>query len=119
MVRGRGEMICMDDDPPSEKRAVVSWVEGSMKPPVITHRVDPQFPIQAKRGIKNGSIRVVLEMIVTKHGCIRNLRLLSQSPWPELNSAAVLAISKWRFRPSTRDGEPVDCIYNLTVNFRL
>jgi len=33
--------------------------------------------------------------------------------------AAAEAVEKWRFRPGTLNGQPVDVIFNLTVNFKL
>jgi len=36
-----------------------------------------------------------------------------------LSEEAVKAIKKWKFKPATLNGKPVDVYYNLTVNFRL
>jgi TonB family protein len=36
-----------------------------------------------------------------------------------LDQAAVNAVEKWKFRPGTLNGQPVDVIFNLTVNFKL
>jgi outer membrane biosynthesis protein TonB len=36
-----------------------------------------------------------------------------------LDQAAVDAVQEYRFRPATRDGEPVAVYYVLTVNFAL
>jgi len=37
---------------------------------------------------------------------------------PELNSAALLALSQWQFEPGKVDGQAVDVIYDLTINFK-
>ena len=36
-----------------------------------------------------------------------------------LSEQALTAISRWRFKPATLDGVPVDVYYHLTVNFRV
>ena len=36
-----------------------------------------------------------------------------------LDQAAAEAVKKWRFKPATLNGKPVDVYYNLTVNFTL
>ena len=36
-----------------------------------------------------------------------------------LDQAAVEAVKKWKFKPGTLNGQPVDVIFNLTVNFKL
>jgi len=36
-----------------------------------------------------------------------------------LTEQAVEAVKQWKFKPGTLNGEPVDVIFNLTVNFTL
>jgi periplasmic protein TonB len=36
-----------------------------------------------------------------------------------LDQAAVEAVKRWKFKPGTLNGQPVDVIFNLTVNFKL
>ncbi len=36
-----------------------------------------------------------------------------------LDQAAADAVKRWRFKPGTLNGAPVDVIFNLTVNFKL
>ena len=36
-----------------------------------------------------------------------------------LREEARRAVSRWRFRPATYRGEPIDVYYTVTVNFRL
>ena len=57
--------------------------------------------------------------MITKSGCVRSVRLITQAPYPSLNGAAVMAISKWQFEPGRLNGQPVDVIFNLTIRFYL
>jgi len=36
-----------------------------------------------------------------------------------LSESAVEAVKQWKFKPGTLNGEPVEVIFNLTVNFKL
>jgi outer membrane biosynthesis protein TonB len=36
-----------------------------------------------------------------------------------LADQAVEAVKQWKFKPATLNGEPVDVLFNLTVNFTL
>ena len=61
---------------------------------------------------------IVIEAVIARTGCVRDVRVIKQSPSGDLNSAAVSAISKWKFKPGTLDGQPVDVLFNLTVSYR-
>jgi len=37
----------------------------------------------------------------------------------DLDQAAADAVRRWKFKPGTLNGQPVDVIFNLTVNFKL
>ncbi len=36
-----------------------------------------------------------------------------------LSEEAERAVRQWKFKPGTLNGQPVDVIFNLTVNFKL
>jgi protein TonB len=119
VVKTRGDTQCMDaglvDDAPSG----VHRTGGAVAAPVVTKREEPLFPESARRAMTRGSTAITLESRISKTGCVRDIRLVKQSQWPELNGAAVLALAKWKFKPGTLDGVPVDVIFQLTINFRL
>jgi TonB family protein len=108
---------CFDEGAPDGGTGELLRTGGAVKAPRVARRVDPVFPESARRDMK-GSMLVVAEAIITKTGCVREVRLVSQSPYPELNAAALLALAKWKFKPATLDGQPVDVIFNLSINFR-
>ncbi len=108
---------CFDEGAPEGGTGELRRTGGAVKAPQIVKRVDPVFPESARRNM-TAPIVVMAEAIITKAGCVRAVRLLSQSPYPELNAAALLALAKWKFKPGTLDGQPVDVIFNLSINFR-
>jgi TonB family protein len=61
---------------------------------------------------------VTLESRITRAGCVRDIRILSQTPYAEMNASAADALAKWTFEPGTLNGRPVDVLFNLSVSFR-
>lgn len=95
-------------------------VGNGVEAPKVKKRVEPFFPESARRAMGSGrNVIVILECVISKEGCVRSIRILSQSPYPEVNGAATIALSQWKFTPGYLDGNPVDVIFNLTVNFKV
>jgi protein TonB len=77
--------------------------------------VDPEYPILAHRGHIEGT--VVAEAHITGSGTIDRLQIISGNP---LFYQSVLdAVKQWRYEPTLLNGEPIDVITTITVNFRL
>jgi len=91
-------------------------VGGDVKAPVVIHHVEPLYPDAARRGRISGI--VILEVVIRKDGTIKDAAVLKGLP-DGLSEAAVDAVRKWTFKPGTLNGEPVDVIFNLTINFKL
>ena len=51
-------------------------------------------------------------------GDVTDIHVLKPLPFG-LDQAAVDAVKRWKFKPGTLNGQPVDVIFNLTVNFKL
>jgi len=60
---------------------------------------------------------VVFTAVISKAGTIENLQLVSGHPI--LVKAAEEAIRQWRYKPTILNGEPVEVITNIEVNFTL
>ncbi|MEA2344383.1 MAG: bla regulator protein blaR1 [Thermoanaerobaculia bacterium] len=89
---------------------------GDVKAPVAIHRVEPLYPDEARQAGISGI--VILETLVDRNGVVKDVRVLKPLPFG-LSEAAVDAVRQWRFKPGTKNGEPVDVISNLTINFML
>jgi protein TonB len=60
---------------------------------------------------------VQLEAIIGKDGTVQNLVVTGG---PELlRQAAVEAVKRWHYRPTLLNGEPVEVITTVSVDFRL
>ncbi|MBV9495313.1 MAG: TonB family protein [Acidobacteria bacterium] len=84
--------------------------------PEEVDRVVPRYPPLARRANVAGA--VVIRGIVRRDGTIDNVEIIKDLPYG-LGDAARDAVSRWRFRPATYRGEPIDVYYTVTVNFRL
>jgi TonB family protein len=119
LVHARKQPACLDEAPlAASATSTVFRVGGNVTAPVVKHRVEPLFPESARRAMGGGTnVIVILSCVITGEGCVRSVNLLLQSPYPELNGAALQAISQWTFEAGRLGGVPVDVVFNLTVNF--
>lgn len=88
---------------------------GGTQPEEID-RVVPRYPAEARRAGVSGA--VVIRGIVRRDGRIDDVEIIKDLPHG-LGDAARDAVRRWRFRPATYRGEPIDVYYTVTVNFRL
>ena len=109
------------DSPPAVSTPVLNAqgalrVGGDVKAPIIIRRVDPQYTDEARQNHISGI--VILEVVIDKNGRVKDAMVLKGLPFG-LAQAAIDAVRQWTFKPGTLNGEPVDVIFNLTVNFML
>jgi TonB family protein len=91
-------------------------VGGDVKAPIVVKRVDPIYADEARRDRISGI--VIIEVLIDKTGSVKDALVLKGLP-DGLSDAAMAAIKQWQFQPGTLKGEPVDVIFNLTINFKL
>lgn len=101
---------------PVETSRVYSAVPPGGTQPEEIDRVVPRYPPAARRARVSGP--VVVRGIVRRDGTIDNVEVIKDLPYG-LGDEARRAVSRWRFRPATFRGEPIDVYYTVTVNFRL
>ena len=103
-------------EPVERTTGVYSAVPLGGTQPEELDRAIPRYPIAARRANVQGP--VVIRGIVRRDGTIDNLEIIKDLPYG-LGDEARRAVSRWRFRPATYRGEPIDVYYTVTVNFRL
>jgi protein TonB len=91
-------------------------VGGDVKAPVAISRVEPKYTDTARKSRVTGV--VVVEAIIDSNGRVDRVKVLKGLPMG-LSEAAENAVRQWRFKPATLNGQPVDVIFSLTVNFTL
>lgn len=92
-------------------------VGGNVQAVKLVYRVPPMYPLHAKESGIQGT--VVLQGIIAKDGTLLSLSVMSQSVDAELAQAARDAVSQWRYEPTLLNGQPVEVVTTITVNFHL
>jgi protein TonB len=81
----------------------------------LLRQVRPTYPPLAKAARVQGTVK--FEAVIAKDGTIQNLKVISGPPL--LVNAALEAVRQWQYRPTLLNGEPVEVITTIDVNFTL
>jgi len=84
--------------------------------PQVIHNPEPSFSDEARKAKTQGI--VMLLVVVGKDGHTYNIRV-GQSLGMGLDEKAIEAVSLWRFKPATLNGQPVATQIAVEVDFRL
>lgn len=106
----------VESEPVERSTGIYSAVPPGGTQPEEIDRVMPRYPAAARRAGVGGA--VVVRGIVRRDGSIDNVEVIRDLDYG-LGEEARRAVSRWRFRPATYRGEPIDVYYTVTVNFRL
>lgn len=90
---------------------------GGASAPTVLRQVKPAYNAEAMRARIQGS--VILEAVVQRDGTPRDIRVIRSLDPGGLDRQAVLAAEQWRFNPGRRDGEPVDVLVTIVLDFRI
>ena len=83
--------------------------------PVATQEVDPGYPIELMRENVQGT--VTLSAVIQSDGSVGDVKILSGVD-DRLDQYACAALSRWRFRPATKNGNPVALRAVVRIPFR-
>jgi TonB family protein len=89
--------------------------QGDLVAPVATHEVDPGYPIELMRQNVQGT--VMLSAVIHSDGSVGDVRVL-RGVDDRLDEYASAALSRWRFRPASRNGDPVALQAVVMIPFR-
>src|ERR1035441_9265607 len=84
--------------------------------PALIHKVEPEYSEEARKSKLEGT--VLLKVEITPEGKATNIKVL-HALGMGLDEKAVECVTKWRFKPGMKDGEPVTLDAQIEVNFRL
>lgn len=90
-------------------------VGGQVEQAKIIFRPTPEYPPLAKVARIQGVVR--LEAIISRDGTVQDLKVLNGHPL--LVKSALEAVQRWRYQPTLLNGEPVEIITEIDVNFSL
>jgi len=111
----------------------IDKIGGDVSPPVLIHAVKPEFPEEAR----NARLRaqVLVNLYVDKNGKPSNVHMIritsidkkgrptTESIDPRvgkgLSEKATEAVKQYKFKPSTKNGNPVKVELNVVVDFQI
>lgn len=91
-------------------------VGGGISAPQPLATPDPEYTEDARNAKTEGTC--VLWLIVDEQGNPQNIRVV-RGLGHGLDAKAVAAVKQWRFKPSMKDGHPVNVQISVEVGFRL
>jgi len=78
--------------------------------------VQPVYPPSAKAAGIQGTVE--MEMVISKDGVPLDIRVVS-SPDPALTESALEAVRQWRYSSTLLNGEPIEVVTDVIVNYTL
>lgn len=90
-------------------------VSNGVQAAKLLQQIKPAYPQLARAARISGTVR--LQAIIGRDGTIRNLQLVGGPPL--LVAAALDAVSRWVYKPTLLNGEPVEVFTEIEVNFTL
>jgi len=90
-------------------------VGGAAQQHNLVSQVRPVYPPEAKAARIQGTVQ--LQITVGKDGTVQNLNVISGPS--ELQQSAVEAVRHWVYKPTLLNGEPVEVVTTVDVNYTL
>ena len=79
--------------------------------------VRPGYPENLKASGTEGT--VLLEAVIGTDGRVLNLKTVNTQVHADLIKAATDAVTQWQYEPTYLNGQPVEIVTAITVNFTL
>jgi len=100
-----------------EKAAAPTRIKigGAVQQAKLVRQPHPVYPPLAKQARISGVVR--LSAVISKDGTIQKLEVISGHPL--LVPSALEAVKQWVYQPTLLNGEPVEVITQIDVNFTL
>ena len=90
-------------------------VGGNVQQAKLLNQPKPVYPPLAKQARIQGTVR--FNAIIGRDGAIANLQVVSGHPL--LVPSALEAVRQWKYQPTLLNGEPVEVVTQIDVNFTL
>jgi protein TonB len=87
------------------------------QPPRPLVKVAPFYPLSARAKGIEGKVELVL--VVQTDGSVSDIEVTDSFPGNVFVQAALRAVRQWRFKPGTKDGQPVATRVRLPLRFQL
>jgi TonB family protein len=105
-----------DDENAPAAQSIAQVSDPYVDAPRLVRGANPKYPKDARNVGHQGTS--VLSLVVGIDGRPRDITIVRPLD-PELDDCAIAAVSKWRYQPAERDGEPVEVRVHTRVRFRV
>jgi TonB family protein len=102
--------------PPEEENGVYRSGSRGVSNPKAIYAPSPAYGEKSRKKKLQGT--VILQIVVTAQGTARDITV-QKSLSPDLDQSAVNTVSKWKFEPAMKDGQPVAVRISVEVSFKL
>ena len=90
-------------------------VTGGVQSAKLVFGPKPAYPPIARATRTQGVVKI--QAVIGRDGAIRNLQVVSGPPL--LINVAIEAVQQWRYQPTLLNGQPVEVITEIDVNFTI
>ncbi len=95
--------------------AAPTRVSGSEQQKKLVKMVKPVYPPDAKAKGIQGTVK--LQAVIARNGAVKELKVVGGPE--ELVPPSVEAVKQWVYEPTLKDGEPVEVVTDIDVNYTL
>lgn len=88
---------------------------GILNPSRLLLQVPPDYPELALRTHVSGEVH--LEAIIDEEGNVTDIKVIEGHPL--LHPAAVDAVKQWKYTPTVQNGEPIQILATIIINFKI
>lgn len=85
-------------------------------PPLVISTPDPEYSDEARTAKFQGTI--VVKFTVERDGTTSHVKVIHPSGM-DMDEKAVQAVTRWKFKPATKDGKPVAVVLTSELGFKL
>ncbi len=104
--------------PPSPQVSSRTFRVGDLdRPLMVVVKVPPLYPMRARMLGIEGWVKV--RFMINKKGYVEDVQIVKSHPPGVFDAVTRDAISKWRFKPPTVGGKPVEVEVTTTIKFKL
>ena len=92
-------------------------VGGNVQATKLIHMVKPEYPAELQQLGVQGT--VVMRAVISMSGELLNLDAVNADVDARLAKAALDAVDQWKYQPTLLNGQPVEVVTTITVDFQL
>ena len=101
---------------PSQSPVIYRSGDSGVTLPAVVDELRPSYTVDAMLAGVQGLLK--LECVVHVDGTVGDIRVV-QPLFPSLDEEAVKKVKQWRFRPGTKDGQPVAVLVEIEHAFTM